>query len=280
MYCTYCRTKSDKEAQFCKGCGVSIAASNQASQPVAPFAPPAPQPFVQESIYQPAKRGMPTWAIILISLGAVLFLLMCCAIAAVTAAVIFDDEQSGGRTTSSQQQQQQPGGLQGEISDEFSRGHHYDFAHVALPIEFYNDPQALLSELSGGDSPMLEEMWYRLAEESGLRAILPLPSDGLDYFMVHEGALTMAVVTMPPAEAIPEAIYVAMVYNSETGEASYYTLEKSFDDFTMFCAWHANRSRENFGEGTPAGDKAAFVDMVISFEADPADGMILLTPDP
>jgi len=229
-------------------------------------------------MYQPAKKKMPAWAIVLIALGVVLFLLMCCVITAVTASVIFDDEQSGGRTTSSQQQQQ--GGLQGEISDEFSRAHHYDFAHVALPIEFYNDPQALLSELSGGDSPMLEDMWYRLAEEGGLRATQPLPSEGLDYLMVNEGALIMAVVTMPPAEAIPEAIYVAMVYNSETGEASYYTLEKSFDNFTMFCAWHANRSRENFGEGTPDGDKAAFIDRVISFEADPVDGMILLTPSP
>ncbi|MCL2606482.1 MAG: hypothetical protein FWD93_04300, partial [Coriobacteriia bacterium] len=75
--------------------------------------------------------------------------------------------------------------------------------------------------------------------------------------------ITMIVITMPPAERVTEACYIAMVYDWQTEEANYFVLEYSFEGETMFCAWFSNGSRTNYGPGTPAGDKDAFIEQVV-----------------
>jgi len=256
MNCTKCGNPYAENAQFCAFCRNPISAANNQGEFVQqPSAVPPPsfaqQQLMQQAINPPEKKGMPAWGIVSIVVGVLAFLGLCCTLATFAFIGYIADEVAD---------------VIDEITDVIDsdispRNHHYNFAHIDLPIAFFADPEGFMEELvhdyGWQDGLLLHDIWYRSAGQI-------LPSDGLSFKIVEAEELIIAAVTMPPAEEVPEAIYVAMVFNFETEEAYYFTLEYSFGGATMFCAWFANRSRQNFGEGPPAGDIDAFIEEVIA----------------
>lgn len=299
MNCVACGYANEEGATFCRACGMSADEANgqnslpQVTAPVQDDSATVPQnevpaePAVLQSAptaetallhnvpdaapfsavaQQTEKKKLPAWAIALIAVGVTLFLLICCffgsALVVGTLEAITGTEIVSSSDSGSQQQD--------DVSadaDLWARPHHYDFAHTVLPGLFFDDPQDLvetLTELSDVDSPnALQVVWDGVVAERVSEADI-LSSDGLSYEVIEFGdVITMIVITMPPVERVTEACYIAMVYDWQTEEANYFVLEYSFEGETMFCAWFSNGSRANYGPGTPAGDKDAFIEQVV-----------------
>jgi len=261
MNCTKCGNPYAENAQFCAFCRNPISAANNQGEFVQqpPAVPPpsfAQQQLMQQAINPPEKKRMSAWGIVSIVVGVLAFLGLCCTLATFAFIGFIADEVVDAMDEIANV-------IDSDIS---SRNHHYNFAHIDLPIAFFADPEGFMEELAHDygwqDRLMLHDIWSRTGGELSSGEVLP--PDGLGFKIVEDGELIIAAVTMPPAERVPEAIYVAMVLNRETGDAHYFTLEYSFGDSTMLCAWFANRSRQNFGEGPPAGDIDAFIEEVIA----------------
>jgi len=267
--------------QFCAACGTPVpATSNQGEfvqSPQMQFGseqPQVPDTSVQQQLtYQaispPEKKNMSTGALVAIVIGIIALFGLCCTIA--TFGFIGFLDEIANEVNSGSMSDIRPLDVDtlgnNALQDLFdSRAHHYNFAHVDLPTSFFVDPEWIVDEFAlAYGTEWQDEFVLNQWNLSGNRLSNDefMSPDGLAVHVVEDRGLTIVVVTMPPAERVPEAIYVAMVYDREAGTSYYFTLEYSFGDSTMFCAWFANRTRQNFGEGTPAGDIDAFIDRVI-----------------
>lgn len=148
------------------------------------------------------------------------------------------------------------------------RGQHYVFAHRALPSLFENDSARLLDLLGRGGDDFLLYLWNKVGE--GMEASDLVAGTGLHCEIKHlEHGLTVALVALPPPQAVPEAYFVGMVYGAPKESASsenepirlYLTLEKGLKlpegtTRTVLCEW-ANGVHSNMGDG-PEPEMEAF----------------------
>jgi hypothetical protein len=161
------------------------------------------------------------------------------------------------------------------------RDHHYRFAHRLLPRIFFAHTDILFQRLQNDPDAEIRRLWTMAAE--------PLPdekhlvADGLvvEYSRSVDGT-SMVVVTMPPALAQPEAIFVAMVIRGQ--ERRYITYERSEHlleqdkSVAVLCEWFSDGSRANYGERENY-DRATFDKALGAFlKTKPASNAIT-TPD-
>lgn len=143
------------------------------------------------------------------------------------------------------------------------RDHHYVFAHQYLPTAFYQHPMELADAFDRDGESLLRELWLDAA--NGLSTALP--AEGLDLEVgYYSPSFSIYYITLPTAEAVPEAYFTALVYD---GFDQYYlTLEKSFGTLkaegtgTMLCAWSPEAAHLSFGPG-PEPTLEAFQEAVL-----------------
>lgn len=113
----------------------------------------------------------------------------------------------------------------------------YHFEHSALPRYFYMDPANMLDVLG---EVGVYQLWTSLADENGVK----YPYQASDYrqnLYTGDGGVKILQIVMPEPDANTLCYRVYMVYNPETGNAGYYTVE--YDDFlgvnSFICTWDA-----------------------------------------
>ncbi len=140
------------------------------------------------------------------------------------------------------------------------RNHHYIFAHVAMRNMFLTEPQRFISALKKQGRSFLEAVWDRVGDDLPKEEVLPHEQISLD--LRNSPDSTLAIIALPPAEIIAEAILVGCYLPKKTnskGQPRFFTLEFGFRDDgthrTVFCEWNSG-SHLNFGDGPEATTEA------------------------
>ena len=151
-----------------------------------------------------------------------------------------------------------------ELEKTLAREHHYLFAHALLPkMVFGGVPERLLPMIVGSDFGLFafgvwNEVAKRLPPEKRIALNEPMRSESREL----EGYAT-AIVTLPAAERVTEAICVAVAIKpgrkkllggTTPATVRYLTLELSEDPIrkaacTVVCEWRKDGSHVNHGEG-------------------------------
>jgi hypothetical protein len=142
------------------------------------------------------------------------------------------------------------------------RIHHYEFAHRFLPTMAWQHPsEALVALASTQAIGYLSSLWRSLGWQ--LPAYERIEPQGLNCDVRRYGDFVIAVITLPPPVAIPEAYFTALVF-SPAGSMSqdglqqlalrYLTLEASYDwsnqeERTVLGEWTAQGGHLNYGTG-------------------------------
>jgi hypothetical protein len=163
----------------------------------------------------------------------------------------------------------------GKLELEEPRDQHYVFAHIALRQIAFKNPVGCVGVLHSPEAmKFLTELWEevgthcREAPEAGGAAVQHIDGSTLGVRPARVGNFPSAVVSLPQPLAPTEAYFIALVLHVELAtlqgdgptpenpELSYYTLERgvSLDgrERAVLCAWDAQGSHLNFGEGPPA----------------------------
>jgi len=158
------------------------------------------------------------------------------------------------------------------------RPHHYQFAHVLLPLRLWQNPGWFLDILQGEYAhAFLLTCWAQVAMHLNEADILS-PDGKLrcDLFGLAKG-YRAAVISLPEPERMAEAHMVAVVWRPPRRRLlflrtepvlRYFTLELSVaDDFTtpknVFCEW-SQSLHLNYGNG-PEATVTAFVAFIERF---------------
>lgn len=143
------------------------------------------------------------------------------------------------------------------------RQQHYLFAHHLLRSAFFRDPSEAVRGLESQGTDWLLPLWERAASLNHSGCLEEQPPEGLDYEIrdLPDGTM-VALITLPPADALTEAYFVALVWKpyvlhpqpSGTIMSRYITLEYGVD--LAYCSprpvlaeWTTARTHLNLGTG-------------------------------
>jgi|GEM_PF-2866381 len=141
----------------------------------------------------------------------------------------------------------------------------YHFEHSAMPRFFYEDPATVLDVLEDvGVFPV----FAALANENGV-AYPYQEADFKEYlYNLNDGTVLLQVV-MPQPEKTPQCYRIYMVYNSDTGNAGYYTVE--FDNMLVetafLCGWKSDMTHLNYGGAAILNPEDDDYRMLLAMEA-------------
>lgn len=138
----------------------------------------------------------------------------------------------------------------------------YAFEHDMLPRYFYDNPQNLIDHvLSDG----VFILWESVATENGADVRYGA-GDYAETLYTYDDGTELVQLDLPEPDASLLCYRIYLLYNPNTGEAGYYTVES--DDFLpgegFVCMWDAQGNHVNFGATLQAPDKG-----------DPAYGALL-----
>ena len=146
------------------------------------------------------------------------------------------------------------------------RPHHYAFAHGLVPaFSLLSGPEGtgtLLAMCVDPSGDFARKSWRMAGED--LPRDQRLSPEGLKATMVEvDDSLGLAMVRLPPARFMAEAIYVVGVYQKGRGRKMDFrllTLELSYGPSTMLCEWAPTRegglNHVNHGPGSPDSETA------------------------
>jgi hypothetical protein len=144
------------------------------------------------------------------------------------------------------------------------RTQHYAFAHRMLPALFFAEPARFIAILEKSGKNFLHFLWNRLGNR--LEASKLVAAEGLDYQIKKlENNTTIALITLPPPQAMTEAYFVAPVFRPQGNR--FITLEYSFNFIegglrTVLGEW-TTTSHLNMGDG-PEPTLEAFFEKVVN----------------
>ena len=121
----------------------------------------------------------------------------------------------------------------------------YAFEHNMLPRYFYADPQNLIDHVADMG---LYVLWASVATENGADPTYPEEDYVVHVYDLEDGG-TLMQIELPDPDANLLCYRIYFLYNSETGEAGYYTAES--DTFSpnacYLCSWNEDHTHLNFG---------------------------------
>lgn len=147
------------------------------------------------------------------------------------------------------------------------RDHHYTFAYEMLPKLFFSDPSKFIEMISTHKDDYVYFIWKSVGEKWINNDSDIMTPNGLSCAVINAGDdITVAIVKLPPPEVMPEAYFVAMVYNPPN--AQYITLEKSLNledgsPSSVLCGLAGNEMHFNYGGGPSEPTFRSFYDAVI-----------------
>ncbi len=153
---------------------------------------------------------------------------------------------------------------------ESTKGLHYNFAHLALPILVLMNPKKFYGDISGrNNKEYLSSIWQGLANKMGI-------SPSKYTFEVSTMEITKDleafIIKLPPPKEVPEAFLVAAVFqvkkqlfSKSVESVRYFTLELGKNPYDLssneyhFCEWTGNMAtsprHENYGRIVRADEK-------------------------
>ncbi len=145
---------------------------------------------------------------------------------------------------------------------------HYEFAHLALRIPFFQQPDFYRTALDDRDKAqaLVRATLARIAENRGLSSeaadeIARTIKVHKQHFADGDCVALSYIVEMPPPVRDVECHFVALVFRTD-GTLHYLTLERSGSPTsTALCTWNVHGDHYNYGEGPPP-DVAAFANEV------------------
>ena len=140
------------------------------------------------------------------------------------------------------------------------RTHHYRYAHLVLPGILRHERVNLIGlATSGALDPALIDTWHGLGAE--LPAEDRLAPDGLSSRLARAGDVPVVLITMPPAQRITEAHFVAAAPADPAAKRRVLTLEYTVTltggPATVLGEW-TDRGHANLGPG-PEPSAEAFL---------------------
>ena len=146
---------------------------------------------------------------------------------------------------------------------------HYAFVHIGLRDYTSGDPQRAFGDLFGVNGRVrLQHIWSWAGEQAGVPAS-PLPEAVRTYALRTSPRSFLGIVTLPPPSEVGEAYFAGVALSAGERrswlervpvQVALYTLEKTFQDATVLCAW-MDGGHLNFGEAPPVSERA-FVEAV------------------
>jgi hypothetical protein len=152
---------------------------------------------------------------------------------------------------------------------ESSKGLHYNFAHLALPILVLMDPKKFYGDISGSKGKeYINSIWQGLASRMGVNHPQgKIELSGMEVINDHE----VFIVKLPKPTEVPQAFFTAAVFrvkkqifSKSIESVRYFTLElgrsplDGFDEY-YFCEWVGNvlasRRHLNYGKTSDANEK-------------------------
>ena len=158
-----------------------------------------------------------------------------------------------------------------------SRPHHYTFVHQALPTVCFGMPDKVLTILSGtGAHEFLEELWGKTYELVSEGERLSFAGLSCSVYPFRRGRI--AIITLPRAEVVTEAHFVALVvtpgpqrflFFRSASEVQFFTLELTEEEDgkqgNVLCEWQLSpqhRFHHNYGVGIENLDPREFSRLV------------------
>ena len=116
----------------------------------------------------------------------------------------------------------------------------YQFEHSMLPRYFYEVPENMLYVM---EEDGVYELWAITADENGADPYYP-EEDYEEHWYEAEDGTTVLQINMPEPDANVLCYRVYMLFNGETGDRGYYTVE--YDEFltdsSFICFWDEERN--------------------------------------
>lgn len=154
-----------------------------------------------------------------------------------------------------------------------AREHHYRFAHRYLAVIAFKSPDRLQNELHLKGESMLLDAWKSVGKD--LPRKQRVAPDGLHLDWAPFGLREVALITLPPPIATPEAYFVAIVFGGAL-MPDVFTLEHADDietgePYTVLGEWKVDGTHVNHGRG-PQPDKAEMVQTILAHLGLDGDG--------
>jgi len=136
---------------------------------------------------------------------------------------------------------------------------HYEFAHLALRIPFFMQPDFYLEVLDDPEQAqaLMCSVLARIANNHGLPPETLIDAVGPIEVHKHRSligdcSVLSYIVEMPPPSRATECHFVALAFKAD-GTPCYFTLERGGDapGSTVLCGWTAGEEHLNFGAGPP-----------------------------
>lgn len=143
--------------------------------------------------------------------------------------------------------------------DDSPRTHHYLFVHRAMPRILFSrrtDPSRIAAA-NALDRALLET-WTEVGD--ALPESERLAPDGLHSELVTLGDIQAVLITLPTAQHVTEAHFIALAPTNPPRKRRYIVLEFSLDSetnqpVTVLGEWRRNRHHANYGRGpVPSGE--------------------------
>ena len=121
----------------------------------------------------------------------------------------------------------------------------YQFEHSMLRRYFYDNPANMLGFLADDD---LYTLWESVATENGAPVVYS-PSDYAEHWYVCDDGTQLLQIELPQPDDNLLCYRIYFLYNPQTGQAGYYTME--YDNFMgdacFACMWDADGTHYDFG---------------------------------
>ncbi|MGL4997825.1 MAG: hypothetical protein ACRC5T_02380 [Cetobacterium sp.] len=160
-----------------------------------------------------------------------------------------------------------------KLPEDIKNETNYIFSHVILKNNFFQHKKELMAMLFMSEDKKIEELlqnsWnnsYKIAEQS--KDTSSIVKEDFNY-EIKKGRindkLLYWVLTLPTPKYVADCKYIGILYNHDTYEGEYITLEKSYNidklvESYMLCGWDA-KTHFNYGAAMPQ-DVEKFLDLM------------------
>jgi len=121
----------------------------------------------------------------------------------------------------------------------------YQFEHRMLPRYFYDRPESVLN---GVKEVGVYWLWESVSTENGIAPTYPA-EDYVEHWYSSDDDTIILQVEMPEPDADTLCYRVYFVYNAETGNTGYYTVEYNnfLGETSFLCGWTRTHEHVNYG---------------------------------
>lgn len=122
----------------------------------------------------------------------------------------------------------------------------YILEHRLFPEWFFKDKLQFVGAITDKDQTAMYDIMKKICEQENVKCTYKSEQYKSEVFKLDKDKL-LVKLTFPEPENTPLCYRAYMIFNESFTEASYFTIEKSFDNKAVLCAWDKKKTHLNYG---------------------------------